>query len=228
VHSFAEQNRAFGYAVAASLALHALALFVGWPALQRSPAPLAPAPALLITRLAEPQIVPEAPQEEPRPAQPKREAPKAAPKPVAKPAAPRPAEEAPAEPEPASAEPPPTAPAVALQSPTILRAEADRALEATTAAQYRLQLIGAAQRYKPQYPAIARDNNWIGNVVLDVVIRPDGRAELSMRRGSGHEVLDHLAFDTFQQAIGTVPVPSALRGKQVILEPLIVVYSLKD
>jgi len=36
------------------------------------------------------------------------------------------------------------------------------------------------------------------------------------------------ALDTFRRAIDAVPVPTALRGKQVILEPLVIVYSLKD
>jgi len=65
-------------------------------------------------------------------------------------------------------------------------------------------------------------------VVLDIVVQADGRAELGVRRGSGHEVLDRQALDTFRRALRDVPVPPSLRGRQLALEPLVVVYALKD
>ena len=97
-----------------------------------------------------------------------------------------------------------------------------------TAAQYRLQLIEAARRNRPPYPTVARENNWTGDVVLEIVVRADGHAELGLRRSSGHAVLDKLALDTYQQALRVVPVPPALRGRQVRLEPLRVIYNLTD
>ena len=103
-----------------------------------------------------------------------------------------------------------------------------RAAEAATAAQYRVQLIAYAQRNKPPYPRIARENNWTGEVTLEITLRADGQAELVLRRGSGHEVLDRLALDTYQQALRAVPVPPALRGRQVKLDPLRLIYNLTD
>jgi protein TonB len=100
--------------------------------------------------------------------------------------------------------------------------------EAATAAQYRLQLIAYAQRNKPPYPRIARENNWTGEVTLEITLRADGQAELSLRRASGYEVLDRLALDTYQQALRAVPVPQALRGRQVKLDPLRLIYNLTE
>jgi hypothetical protein len=49
-----------------------------------------------------------------------------------------------------------------------------------------------------------------------------------MRSGSGHAVLDKLALDTYQEALRAVPVPASLRGRQVRLEPLRVIYNLTE
>jgi periplasmic protein TonB len=216
VRSSAAHNRRLAYAVAISVAVHAAALYGGLPSLRESlEEPLAPPP--LVTRLVE---LPK-PAAEPAPPPPEQR------KPVARPPAKKaePPRAAPA-PLPAPAAPPPvaTAPAPAPPQPQVDA----RAAEAATAAQYRMQLIAYAQRHKPPYPAIARENNWTGDVVLEIVIRADSRAELGLRRGSGHAVLDQLALDTYQQALRAVPVPAALQGRQVRLEPLRVIYSLTE
>lgn len=91
-----------------------------------------------------------------------------------------------------------------------------------------MQLIAYAQRNKPPYPRIARENNWTGEVTLEITVRADGNAELGLRRGSGHEVLDRLALDTYQQALRAVPVPPSLQGRQVKLQPLRLIYNLTD
>jgi TonB family protein len=103
-----------------------------------------------------------------------------------------------------------------------------RVAEAITAAQYRMQLIAYAQRNKPPYPRLARENNWAGEVTLEITLRADGQAELGLRRGSGYEVLDKLALDTYQQALRAVPVPPVLRGRPVRLEPLRLVYKFVE
>jgi protein TonB len=214
------ENRGFAWALAASVALHALVLFAWLRVPPPQPSAAAPS-APVVARLAEVQIpdAPPAEAQKPEPPKPpvaqKKRTPIATPRAEAPAPAPAPAREEPA-PQPSAA--PSTAPA-----------EPDRAaLDATTAAQYRLQLIGAARRYGQAYPQLARENNWNGNVVLEVVIQADGRAELGLRRGSGHEVLDRQALDTFRRALRDVPVPPALRGRSVALEPLVVVYALKD
>jgi protein TonB len=228
-------DRRFGYAVAASLAVHALALYGGWPLLRESlQEPAAPPP--LVTRIVElprpaepapppPEERKPEPRREPRPPEALKKPPPT-PAPVAEPAR-ESAPPAPAQPAPPVAAPPalPQAP----EAPPQAQSPADtRAAEAATAAQYRLQLIQYAQRNKPPYPAAARENNWTGDVVLEIAIRADGRAELSLRRGSGHAVLDKLALDTYQQALRAVPVPASLQGRQVRLDPLRVIYNLTE
>lgn len=225
MRSRADQDRRFRYAVAVSIALHAIALFGFWPAPRETlQEPVAPP---LLTRIVElaPPTESAPPPAEPKPTPPRPEAKKPEPpRPVSQPA-PVAAETLPA---PAPAEPPPvaTAPAAPSTAPAAPPQVDTRAVEAATAAQYRMQLIAYAQRNKPPYPAIARENNWTGDVVLEIMIRADGRAELGLRRGSNYAVLDKLALDTYQEALHAVPVPPALRGKQVRLEPLRVIYNL--
>ena len=226
MRSSAARSRRFGYAIAISLVVHAVALFGGLPVLRESlEEPVPPPP--LVTRLVE---LPKA-LAEPAPAPPPREEKKAVPRPPAKKPQPPRAEPLPAPAPPAAEAPPaPAEPAPVASAPPVVpaapAAPPSQAVEAATAAQYRLQLIAYAQRHKPPYPSIARENNWTGDVVLEITIRADGRAELSMRRGSGHAVLDQLALDTYQQALAAVPVPASLQGKQVRLQPLRVIYNL--
>ncbi|MEA3194528.1 MAG: periplasmic protein TonB [Betaproteobacteria bacterium] len=227
----AQQARRIRYAVALSVVVHAIALFGVWPALRESlqePVVLPP----LVTRLVELAQPPEpAPAEEKKPPPPRPEARKPEPpKPALKPTpAPSVAEPPPPAPAPAQPEPPPAPVASAAPPAPVALPQVDaRAAEAATAAQYRMQLIAYAQRNKPPYPAIARENNWAGDVVLEIVVRADGRGELGLRRASGHAVLDKLALDTYQEALRAVPVPPSLRGKHVRLEPLRVIYNLTE
>ena len=230
MRSSAVHNRRFGYAVAISFVAHAVLLYGGMPFLHESlQEPIAPPP--LVTRLVE---LPK-PIAEPAPPPPPVEDKKPVPRPITKktePARPVPSP-APSLPEPPAApvEPPPvaTAPQAAPAAPAAPQPQADaRAAEAATAAQYRIQLIAYAQRNKPPYPTVARENNWAGEVTLEITLRADGQAELGLRRGSGYEVLDKLALDTYQQALRAVPVPPALRGRQVRLEPLKLVYKFVE
>jgi len=222
VRSSAVHNRRLGYAVAVSLVAHAVLIYGGIPLLRDSlQEPIAPPP--LITRLVE---LPE-PTAEPAPPPPEEKKPaprRLAKKPAPARAAPSPA---PSLPEPPAAAPP-VASAPAPAAPVAPPQVDTRALEAATAAQYRRQLIAYAQRNKPPYPMVARENNWAGEVTLEIMLRADGQAELGLRRGSGHEVLDKLALDTYQQALRAVPVPSGLRGRQVKLEPLKLVYKFVE
>jgi protein TonB len=93
--------------------------------------------------------------------------------------------------------------------------------------QYRLQLISVAKRYK-RYPRVAMDNNWEGDVVVRMVIDANGMiAAVSVKTGSGHEVLDSQALEMFKRAKPLVPIPSALRGREFIIE-LRAIYNLRD
>ena len=216
------ESRAFNYALAFSLLLHALLLF-GLPGFRDAKRPSI-APGLITARLVPPQALPAAPAVAP-------------PAPIARPAL-RPAPQL----EPAAAVAPsiPASPAALTEGTSaapapIAKAEpqpgpaapsAER-IDAGSVDEYRLQLISAAKRYK-RYPRVAMDNNWEGDVVVRMVIGASGMlAAASVKAGSGHEVLDQQALEMFKRAKLLVPVPPALRGKEFIIE-LRAIYSLRD
>jgi periplasmic protein TonB len=226
---YSEPNRAFNYAMLASIVLHAALLF-GISVRERA-RPVEAAPALL-ARLVEAPGTATAPAPaaaaapRPEPVKPRSRARPPAPKPVAKAQpAPRmePATEPAAEtPQPNEAEaaapaamdsidPAPAAPASVQQGEGgATQAGAD----ARSIAEYRLQLIGAAPRYK-RYPRVARENNWEGLVALRMAFSASGRvASLSVTKTSGYDVLDQQAMEMFKSAAAAVPVPPLLRGRE--------------
>ena len=92
-----------------------------------------------------------------------------------------------------------------------------------------MELIAAlARTLKDSYPPQARDNNWEGDVLLGIVVRPNGNVSISVKRGSSFRVLDQGAVAALQQATQEVPVPPALRGKESPLKDLLVQYRLTD
>ncbi len=87
--------------------------------------------------------------------------------------------------------------------------------------------MGAARRYK-KYPRVAMDNNWEGKVEVRMVIGANGMiASISVRSGTGHEILDQQALDMIRKAKPLAPIPAALRGKEFTVD-LPVIFSLKD
>ncbi len=247
--TYNDQNRAFHYAVLFSIALHGALLAV----LSTLPAPesRAPAPGPITARLAEPlpaaappaapPTIPQAEPIEPRarekPSPPVKPAPAVKPRPVAKAQSKAPATVAPPEPSAPAAEPvlegppppgPPPATSVARADPTPAPgAPSAETFDAGSLAQYRLQLISAARKYK-RYPRAAMDNNWEGDVVVRMVIGANGMiTALSVKSSSGHEVLDRQALEMFKRAKPLVQIPPALRGREFTIE-LRAIYSLKD
>ena len=226
-------NRAFGYAVLASILLHAL-LLAALPSLRELAAQLPSPPMPLVARLtpivAKPapavpaEEVRKPPAAQPRPLRERRvhERPVArpvpalqAPAPVAQAERPAMSEPAPAAPGPvARIEPQPAVAAPARPDPGVL----DR---------YRLQLVTAAAQFK-RYPRAAIDNNWEGEVVVRMTIGADGTiAALGIKSSSGYEVLDRQALDMFRIAKPFVLLPPELAGREFELE-LRAIYSLKD
>lgn len=231
-------NRAFHYAIGASLALHALVLF-SFPNLVDTARRAATLPPL-IARLMEPP----APEPVPVPAPPppekklveKKPAPRAA-KPVPRVETPVVREETPpvveapapvpapapapvAAPPPVAAVEPQPAPSPAPQAPP---AEIP---ESMSRDQYRVQLIDEARRHK-RYPALARENNWQGDVKVAVAVAANGRPTVTLRGSSGYDVLDRQALEMFSRAARAVPIPPSLRGKEFTLE-VRAVYGLED
>jgi TonB family protein len=92
--------------------------------------------------------------------------------------------------------------------------------------QYRVQLIDEARRHK-RYPALARENNWQGDVKVAVAVAASGRPTVTLRGSSGYDVLDRQALEMFSRAARAVPVPPSLRGKEFTLE-VRAVYGLED
>ena len=223
-------NRAFGYAILASILLHAL-LLLALPSL-RELAAKPPTPPLIAHLVqAVPKPAPATPVEEIKPPEPKRRA--VAARPVAKP---EPVRQAPA-PEPAPArpvasEPAPPAPAAPAAPGPLVRVEpqpaaASAAPDPGVLDRYRLQILTAAARFK-RYPRSAIDNNWEGEVVVRMTIGADGRiAALGIKSSSGHEILDRQALEMFRIAKPFVLLPPELAGREFELE-LRAIYGLKD
>jgi len=177
-----------------------------------------------------PQAQPQPPQTHPRP--------KAAATPQSMPQRPAsisPVEAPRAAPEaPVVAPPPVAAPAPAVPAPPpASKAEARAATgasvspEADTLAQYRLEIIELARRYK-RYPRVAQDNNWTGTASVRMVIAADGAIEsLAVRTSSGYAVLDQEAMAMLRTAKSKATIPAALRGKTITLD-VPVIFNIKD
>jgi protein TonB len=229
-----DDSRAFHYALAASLALHAL-LLVAFPDLADTARRAASIPPQIIARLMEPEPappvpVPAPPVQAPTPPVPpeKKKAPAAKkPAPVISTPHPAPTPSVPAVADPVPAPPPP--PLAAMDPKPATPAAAPQPAqppESLSRDQYRLQLIDEARRHK-RYPPLARENNWQGDVRVDVAISANGRPTVTLKGSSGYEVLDRQALDMFAQAARSIPVPPALRGKEFSFE-VRAVYGLED
>jgi periplasmic protein TonB len=225
-------NRSFYYAMAASVALHALVL-LAFPDLVATARRAASIPPQIIARLMAPQPEPAPPAPVPAPAAKaeKKKAPRATkPAPVISTPQPAPGPTVPPAPPPVAAEAPaPQAapPVAAVESqPAPQAAQPAQPPESLSRDQYRLQLIDEARRHK-RYPPLARENNWQGDVRVDVAIAANGRPTVTLKGSSGYEVLDRQALEMFAQAARSVPVPPALRGREFTLE-LRAVYGLED
>jgi TonB family protein len=229
-----DDSRAFHYALATSLALHAL-LLVAFPDLADTARRAASIPPQIIARLMEPEPappvpVPAPPVQTPTPPVPpeKKKAPAAKkPAPVISTPHPAPTPSVPAVADPVPAPPPPPLAAMDPKPPTPAAApQPAQPPESLSRDQYRLQLIDEARRHK-RYPPLARENNWQGDVRVDVAISANGRPTVTLKGSSGYEVLDRQALDMFAQAARSVPVPPALRGKEFSFE-VRAVYGLED
>ena len=248
------QNRVFTYAVLGSILLHALLLTL-LPGLRDSKSRTAAPPGPIVAHLAVPRAAPPPapvapPIAEPPPVAPPVETPPPVAKPVPQPkpaplakaapvAKPAPAPvksapPAPSTPETAASLPPSSTPAPASSSiaktepqPASSAPPAAEAADAGTIAQYRLQLIGVAKRYK-RYPRVAMDNNWEGTVEVRLMIGANGFiSSLVVRKGTGHEVLDQEALQWIRKAKPLAPIPASLRGKEFTVD-IPVIFNLKE
>lgn len=228
-------NRAFGYAILASILLHAL-LLLALPSLRGFVELQPSAPVRLTARMVEIAPAPAAAHAPKPKARPQARPPAARPAPVPAPA-PEPIVQAPL-PEPAplvasEPSPPPAAPISPAVAGVLARIEtrpapsASPAPDTTAQDHYRVSLNIAAARFK-RYPRAAIDNSWEGEVVVLMTIAANGRiASLRVRSSSGYEILDRQALDMFRNAKTFVPIPPELRGREFELE-LRAIYGLRD
>jgi len=245
-HAARAQSRALIGCVLASLALHAVLLFL-LPGMQEgsrasapvqvlsavlSPrsAPLSPLPSLPAPMTPQrpepprPTVKPEAPRPlltapTPSPSAPVVAAPPSVPAPVAPPVAVSPPPQPVVAPRPAEAQAPA---APSLGAP---RESADSA-DAGTLAQYRVALISAANRYR-RYPAQAMERGWQGRVEIRLSIGANGMIQgAAIRTSSGHQVLDDTALDMIRKAKPMTQIPQALRGREFIVD-VPVIFDLK-
>jgi protein TonB len=246
-----DARRAFVYALAASLAGHALVVLTV-PALSARAARIDVPPPLVA------YLMQEAPQPATKPAAPRRAAaapapsvehaqapklseapaPRPEPPPVAKTSAVAPLPVPAAPPAPAAAEPAPVAAAavqpvqVAVAASAAAAAPAERkaapaALDAVLVDRYRSAVMGAANRYK-RYPRIAQENNWQGRVEVTLRLRANGSiASLDIKKSAGYEALDRQALDMIREANSRTPLPEVLRGREFAID-IPVVFSLRD
>ncbi len=241
------QSRALIGCVLASLALHAALLFL-LPGLRegnRASEPVQILRAVLSPRTSQPPPLPAVPQPvtpPPRP-EPLPQARPETPRPVLTaptpaPAAPviaaPPAAPAPVAPLVAAAPPPPPvavarpaepqAPAAAPAGPA--REGTDNA-DAGTLAQYRIALIGAANRYR-RYPAQAMEKGWQGKVEIRLSIGANGMIQGAViRTSSGYQMLDDTALDMIRKAKPMTQIPQALRGREFVVD-VPVIFDLRN
>jgi len=240
------QNRVLMIGIAASVLVHVSILLL-FPGLRQS-APAAMGPtiitATLSSRVASPPpaiIEPKRPPEPeiPKPVvKPQPEAPKplltrpdSAPSAIA----PRVAEQPPA-PVQQQSSAPASAPANATRAPEVQApaassapATAPRPVESADTGnldQYRIALLGAANRYK-RYPAIAMEKGWQGRVDVRVVIGVNGMTQsITVKTSSGFEILDKTAIDMVTKGKGNVLIPPVLRGREFTVD-IPVIFSLQ-
>lgn len=232
-------NRVIGFALLASLALHA-ALFALVPQYRELSALIPPEPEPLIARVERVAPPPAKPAPKPpvpevrKPAPPKPQALPPRPEPVAKPApAPEPAaplfepQPAPA-PAPAPAQAPPPAPLVRVDPRLLLEEPAEPdARRARALARYGDDMNRAATRFK-RYPRAAVDNNWHGDVAVALSVDAQGGiADLRVTSSTGYPLLDRLALEMFREAHAVVGIPAALRGRPFEID-LRAVYEIRD
>ena len=187
------------------MALHALVLSLNAPALKELLAQPFPSSAAIVARLVEPAAALEAPApESTRAAAPKREATRPVPKRLVPAVDPQPT---------------PAATDDAASPPVPASARPERpAIDATSVAQYRQQLISSAVRHK-RYPDSAVSNDWQGDVLVSLNIAASGAvAAIQVKASSGHALLDEQTLDMFRRAAAEVPVPPALRGQEFGVE----------
>jgi protein TonB len=219
--SGSDDHRPLAAALAASALLHALAMALLWlaaPGADDATAPVALLPVQLVSLPGRGGGPPGDGEPAPPPPPPPAEAPRPAPAPAVVSPAPRRLAATP-EPPPApagtAAVRPDTGSGGTRETPGAVSGAAGTGTGDGSGGD---GTGGAGAAYgtnpRPPYPLAARRLGLEGRVLLDVLVRPDGRAaEVRVRESSGHRILDDSAADTVRTRWRFVP---ARRGGQPV------------
>jgi protein TonB len=79
-------------------------------------------------------------------------------------------------------------------------------------AKFRSRLAADVQRFKGRYPPAAGEQRLEGTAVVLVAVDPEGRRTCSLKKSTGHEILDERALAVVRYAASNVPMPQGLRG----------------
>jgi protein TonB len=79
-------------------------------------------------------------------------------------------------------------------------------------AKFRSRLATDVRRFRGQYPPAAREQGLEGTAIVLVAVDAESRVSCTLKRSSGHEVLDEKALAVVRYAASNVPMPQALRG----------------
>jgi protein TonB len=79
-------------------------------------------------------------------------------------------------------------------------------------ARFRARLAADVQRFKGRYPPEARQKGLEGTAVVLVAVDTEGRRLCTLKKSTGHDVLDEKALAVVKYAASNVPMPDALRG----------------
>jgi len=79
-------------------------------------------------------------------------------------------------------------------------------------AKFRARLSADVRRFRGQYPPAAREQGLEGTAVVLVAVDAESRRNCTLRRSSGHQILDEKALAVVRYAASNVPMPDGLRG----------------
>ena len=68
------------------------------------------------------------------------------------------------------------------------------------------------QRFKGRYPPAAGQEGLEGTAVVLVAVDAEGRRTCTLKKSSGHQILDERALAVVRYSASNVPMPEALRG----------------
>lgn len=127
-----------------------------------------------------------------------------------------------------AAAPGPQADTAAVAAPETPAAQAPRpTVDLNGLRQYYYALSRMAARFK-RYPQAARDAGWEGRVTVRLVISETGApAGLMILKSSGFQILDQSALEMWGLAASHTPIPEPLRGRAFPID-LVVSFSLED